>query len=98
MKQIIIFATRTISYAFILIFTFLFIIDFLRLHVPGAGVTYHTILFEIILLLIPILVVMLFHFEKKQNQFIQDIKIVGALIFIAFLPLLILVVLGIGLV
>lgn len=96
MRKFIIATIRVISCALILAITFFFVIDLMRLHVPGSGVTYSGLSLEIILLAIPILVFMLLHFEKKQGQFISDIKKVGVLILTGFLPLIFFILLFIA--
>ena len=88
MKKNVIATIRAIAYVLILIITLVFVIDLTRLHVSGSGVTYQSILFEIIFLFISVLTVMLLHFEKKQGQLIYDLKMISLLILIGFLPLI----------
>src|ERR1022692_132911 len=90
MKNYIIFAARAISYVLIPIFALSLGIGLIRLHVPGSGVTYNQILFDIIILLTPVAIIMLLHSQIKQKQHVHDLKMVGALILIGLLPLIVL--------
>jgi len=89
MKRYIIVSIRAISCVLIPLLTFAALVTAFRLQTPGSGVTHRVVLLYIILLLIPVAIVMLLHYETKEKQFVNDLKKVGALVCLILVPIMI---------